>query len=225
MSPRTSLATARGLHRIRPPHMAEVPQYVLPEYNAIGVSVLKQNPTQVFALAQEVPVAVFRHNKVLGFVLTARNFNEILERQLSLQADKSELSQLVQTAAPGLLELLAETYPDRELSPFVPHWPIFGDVGRTRGLGRTGVVTRERLELAAELAREWIEMRSGRGLDGYDYDDAEDDASDGSGQGPKICELCGAAKGGSPEAETGAAADRGAAKDDSEPPARGATLS
>jgi len=158
MSPKTSVETARGLHRLRPPAISQIPQYVLPEYNAVGISELKRNPTRIFALAGEAPVAVFRHNKVIGFMLTARSFNEILEKQVNLQADRSELAQLVHTAAPGLLELLAQEYPDREFSPFVPQWPIFGDIGRRRGRGRTGVVSSERLESAIELATEWINM-------------------------------------------------------------------
>jgi PHD/YefM family antitoxin component YafN of YafNO toxin-antitoxin module len=133
--------------------------FAMTEYNAVGISALKRNPARVWALSNDVPVAVFRHNHVVGFLLTARSYNDMLEKRVNLQANQAELTQLLRTAAPGLLELLLETYPDREFSPFIPQWPILGNVGQNRRSARTGVVTGQRLAEASELAAEWMEMK------------------------------------------------------------------
>ena len=151
--------TAAGFRRQLRPQLPEMSPFAMTEYNAVGISALKRNPARVWALSNDVPVAVFRHNHVVGFLLTARSYNDMLEKRVNLQANQAELAQLLRTAAPGLLELLMETYPDREFSPFTPQWPILGNVGQNRRSARTGVVTGKRLAAASELATEWMEMK------------------------------------------------------------------
>ncbi|XFB07139.1 type II toxin-antitoxin system prevent-host-death family antitoxin [Azotobacter salinestris] len=71
---------------------------------AVSVSELKKNPSAVIGAAQGGPVAVLNHNRVMGYVVPAAEFEAMVERLEDLELAELARSRAGETPVPVNLD-------------------------------------------------------------------------------------------------------------------------
>lgn len=71
---------------------------------AVSVSELKKNPSAVIGGAQDGPVAVLNHNRVMGYVVPAAAFEAMVERLEDLELAELARARAGETPVPVSLD-------------------------------------------------------------------------------------------------------------------------